>query len=79
LLISKYGLSPNELETLGFPAGSTWVLVLGVLSSLVTVGDWLNRLLINFFNIEDANMKRNIGTIVFLFTVCGAALWEHHQ
>jgi len=64
---------------MGYPAGKIWMLVLGVFSSLVTIGDWLNRLLINFFNIEDANMKRNIGTILCIITVCGAALWEHHQ
>lgn len=52
---------------------------LGMFSSLVTIGDWLNRLIINDFNIEDANMKKNCGTILFIIAVCGAALWEHHQ
>nr|DAR36139.1 MAG TPA: hypothetical protein [Caudoviricetes sp.] len=48
-------------------------------SSLVTIGDWLNHLIISFFNIEDVNMKKNCGTFVFILAVCGAALWEHHQ
>lgn len=57
----------------------SWVLVLGLFSSLVTIGDWLNRLIINYFNIEGVNMKRNIGALVLIIAVCGAALWEHHQ
>lgn len=55
------------------------MLVLGLFSSLVTIGDWLNRLIINYFNIKGVNMKRNIGALVLIITVCGAALWEHHQ
>ncbi|GAA0472063.1 hypothetical protein [Tatumella punctata] len=57
----------------------TWTLVLGVFSSFVTIGEWLNRLIINFFNIKDANMKGNIGALLLVIAVCGAALWEHHQ
>lgn len=70
---------PKEFETYGSNVNGTWALVLGVFSSLVTIGDWLNRLIIGFFNIEDVNMKKNCGTLVFIFAVCGAALWEHHQ
>lgn len=69
----------QEFETYGAPVSGTWALVLGVFSSLVTIGDWLNRLIISFFNIEDVNMKKNCGTLVFILAVCGAALWEHHQ
>ncbi|WP_146110829.1 hypothetical protein [Cronobacter sakazakii] len=69
----------KAFETYGAPVNGTWALVLGVFSSLVTIGDWLNRLIINFSNIEDVHMKKNCGTLLFIFAVCGAALWEHHQ
>lgn len=70
---------PKEFETCGFTVNGTWALVLGVFSSLVTIGDWLNQLIINYLNIEDVNMKKICGTIMFIIAVCGAALWEHHQ
>ncbi|MFS7187903.1 hypothetical protein AB6848_20765 [Serratia proteamaculans] len=70
---------PKELETYGSPVNGTWALVLGVFSSLVTIFLWLNLIIVSLFNIEDANMKRNIGTSLFIIAVCGAALWEHHQ
>lgn len=69
---------PKEFETYGLTINGTWALVLGVFSSLVTIGDWLNRLIINDFNIEDANMKKPRNNSVII-AVCGAALWEHHQ
>ncbi|UML86759.1 hypothetical protein MKK01_13975 [Klebsiella variicola subsp. variicola] len=78
-VISCIWIHPKEFEIYGSPVNGTWALVLGVFSSLVTIGDWLNRLIISFSNIEDVNMKKNCGTLVFIFAVCGAALWEHHQ